>query len=402
MSERSFVPGLRRAEDLAVRDEPGDEPALVAMIGDEIRANGPMTFARFMELALYEPTLGYYATGTRGPGRAADFLTAPESHPIFGWAIAAQLEEVWDRLGRPGRFVIREFGAGTGALASGILEGLARSGSPLRQAIRYRIAERAPDRERQVRDRLAAVGAAEALEDDRGDPIDGAIVANEVLDALPVHRVVGGSDEGAILESFVGLDARGRLTQVTGLPSSPALSSRLEQDGVRLAPGQAAEICLELDAWLATATSGLRRGLALLIDYGHPALALYDPGRGSLLRAYVGHRVHDDPFRNVGRQDLTAHVDLTAVEHAAAECGLEHLGTASQSAFLAGLGIGDLLVSLQDGPPSELGAYLEARSAVVRLLDTAATGRFAVMLFGRHLPSEPPLRGLSFHLPRRS
>ena len=400
MSDRDVRPGLRRVA-IGPLDEPGDEPALLAVIRSEIRTGGPMTFARFMELALYDPTFGYYATGTRGPGRTADFLTAPESHPVFGWAIAAQLEEAWDRLGRPARFVVREFGAGSGALAAGILEGLGRSGSPLRQAIRYRIAERGRDRERQVQERLAALGAADALEADRGDPIDGAIIANEVLDALPVHRVVGGPGDGTLLESFVDLDEQGGLIEVIGAPSSPALAKRLEGEGIRLAPGQAAEICLELDAWLASAANGLRRGLAVLIDYGHPAPALYDPGRGSLLRAYVGHRVHDDPFRNVGRQDLTAHVDLTAVERAAAACALDHLGTTSQSEFLAGLGIADLLVSLQDGSISELGAYLEARSAVVRLLDPSATGRFAVLLFGRGMPAGPPLRGLSFRLPRR-
>ncbi|MGH2513009.1 MAG: SAM-dependent methyltransferase, partial [Candidatus Limnocylindrales bacterium] len=239
------------------------------------------------------------------------------------------------------------------------------------------------------------------LEADDGFPIEGAIIANEVLDALPVHRVVGGSDWGTILESFVGLDARGRLIEVTGSPSTTELARRLDGEGIRLAPGQAAEICLEIDPWLGSAAGGLRRGLAVLIDYGHPAIALYDPGRGSLLRAYTGHRVHDDPLRNIGRQDLTAHVDLTAVERAAAAAGLDHLGTTSQSEFLAGLGIADLLVSLQDRPPSELGAYLEARSAVVRLLDPAATGRFAVMLFGRGVAPQPPPRGLSFRLPGR-
>ena len=163
-------PGLRRPPELARRPEPGDEPELVAAIRAEIRAGGPITFARFMELALYHPALGYYTTGLRGPGREADFLTAPESHPIFGWTMAAQLAEAWDRLGRPVPFTIREFGAGTGALAAGILDGLGRSGSPLRGTIRYRVAERSPDRERQVRERLAAVGAEAAFEPDDDAP----------------------------------------------------------------------------------------------------------------------------------------------------------------------------------------------------------------------------------------
>ena len=393
--------GLRRPPDLAPRPEPGHEPELLSLIADEIRGAGPMTFARFMDVALYHLALGYYASGQRGPGRAADFLTAPESHPIFGWCVAAQLEEAWDRLGRPSPFTVREYGAGTGALAVGILDGLTRTGSPLRAAIRYRVAERSPDREWQVRERLATVGAEEVLEADDGAPIRGAVIANEVLDALPVHRVVGGPD-GSMLELFVALDPEGGLTSEAGPPSTPALAARLADEEVHLGPGQVAEICLDIDGWVARAAAGLEAGLLLLVDYGHPATRLYEPSRGSLLRAYLGHRVHDDPFRNVGRQDLTAHVDLTAVERAALAAGLAHLGTTTQAEFLAGLGIAERLVALQAGEGADLGAYLDARSAVVRLLDPAATGRFAVLLFGRAMPAHPPLRGLAYRMRRNS
>ena len=117
--------------------------------------------------------------------------------PIFGWTVARQLEEAWDRLGRPGRFTVREFGAGTGALAAGIVEGLARSGSPLRAALRYRIAERSSERERQVAGRLEQLGAADVLEPDDGAAVVGAVLANEVLDALPVHQVEGREDGGS-------------------------------------------------------------------------------------------------------------------------------------------------------------------------------------------------------------
>jgi SAM-dependent MidA family methyltransferase len=390
--------GLRRPEDLQPEPDPGHEPALIETIRSEIRAGAPMTFARFMELALYHPGLGYYATGRRGPGRSSDFLTAPESHPIFGWAMARQLEDVWDRLGRPERFTVREHGAGTGALAAAVVDGLARSGSPLRAALRYRIAERAADREHQIAERLTELGAADALETDDGAAIVGAILANEVLDALPVHRVQGAED-GELLELFVGIGTDGELAPVAGPPSTPALSGRLDAEGIRLAPGQRAEICLALEGWVAGVAAGLERGLLLIVDYGHPAPALYDPSRGSLLRAYVRHRVHDDPFANVGRQDLTAHVDLTTVERAARAAALVHLGSTTQAAFLAGLGAGDLLVGLQEDPATTMQSYLEARSAFFRMLDPRVTGQFAVMAFGRDLPAEPPLAGLAYRLP---
>jgi len=391
---------VRRPAELQARDEPGHEPELAEAIRAEILEAGPMTFARFMELALYHPALGYYASGRRGPGRTADFLTAPESHPIFGWALAAQIEEAWERLGRPVPFIVREPGAGTGALAAGILDGLRRSGSALCGAIRYRISERAPDRCRQVRARLEAIGAGDAFEAEDGSPIEGVVVANEVLDALPVHRVLGGPD-GSLLESFVAVHPGGRFHEVTGPPSTPALAARLDNEAIRLLPGQAAEVCLAVDDWMRETAAGLHRGLFVFIDYGHPATALYEPARGSLLRAYVGHRVHDDPFRNVGRQDLTAHVDLTAVEAIATRAGLDYLGTTTQAEFLASLGIGDLLQALRTDPATAIEGQLEARSAVVRLLDPRATGRFAVMLFGRDLPAEPTLRGLSFRMPGR-
>ena len=391
--------GLRRADDLAPRPEPGDDPTLVALISAEIEAFGPMTFARFMELALYQPEHGYYASGSRGPGRAADFLTAPESHPIFGWAVAHQLNEVWVRFGRPLAFTVREYGSGTGALAAGIVGGLSHAGSGLREVIRYRIAERAPDRERQVLASLATVDAADVFEPDDGRPIVGAVVANEVMDALPVHRVVGAAD-GKIRELFVTIRAEAGFEEVKGEPSTPRLAARLADEGVTLVPGQRAEVCLELDAWIAGAATGLERGLMILIDYGHPAEALYAPERGSLLRANTHHRVHDDPFRTVGRQDVTAHVDLTAVERAAATAGLDHIGTTTQAEFLTGLGAGDLLVGLQTEPSVDMGAYLDARSALFRLLDPSATGRFAVQLFGRSLPAGPPLRGLAFRMGR--
>jgi len=173
------------------------------------------------------------------------------------------------------------------------------------------------------------------------------------------------------------------------------LAARLEAENIHIEPGQPAEICLALDDWLQPAVAALERGLVLLIDYGAPAAELYSPSRGSTLRAYHRHQVHDDPLIAVGRQDLTAHVDLTAVERAAAASGLELLGRTTQAELLAALGIGELLVDLQTRPDTTLESYLAAKSAVVRMLDPRATGRFAVLAFGRDIPADPILRGLT-------
>jgi SAM-dependent MidA family methyltransferase len=329
-----------------------------------------------MERALYEPGLGYYTRGVGRPGRAGDFLTAPETHPIFGWAIARQLEELWHILGRPDPFVVREHGAGGGALRDAILGGLARDGSPLHAALGYETVEVGDDTTRA--------------------PIVGAVLANELLDALPVHRVVG--RDGALRELYVDW-ADGAFVEREGDPSTPHLGQRLRDEGVVLADGQRGEISLAIDDWTTRVAQELERGMLLLIDYGYAATELYSPRRadGTLL-AYVRHRAHDDPFRNVGRQDLTAHVDLTAVERAATTARLTRVGVTTQAEFLVGLGIGEMLSEIQADPSTSIETYLMLRSSVVRLLDPAATGKFAVMGFGRELPPDAQFRGFGFRL----
>lgn len=394
-----YVLGLRRVGELDLAAPlPESDPRLVRRIAGEIRATGPMPFARFMELALYDPEAGYYAAGspaTAGPGRSGDFLTAPEGHPIFGWSIARFLESAWTALDQPGRFVVREHGAGSGALAAGILDGLRRSASGVLDAIEYQAADIAPARLDALAARLAATGLDRHLCPPDARPAPGAILANELLDALPVHQVEGGED-GELLERFVATgDEPGTFTAVLGAPSTPALAARLAAEGVMLAPGQRAEVCLALDAWLRNAVAPLERGVALLIDYGYPAADLYAPARGSLLRAYHGHRVHADPFVAVGRQDLTAHVDLTAVERAAQASGLHPLGRTSQGRFLADLGAGELLVGLQTAPDTTFESYVAARSALMRMLDPRATGAFAVLAYWRGPAPAAPLRGFA-------
>lgn len=392
------TPGLRRerAPDL---DAVGQDDALVGRIHEEIARTGPITFARFMELALYDPAGGYYRSEAARPGRDGDFLTAPETHPIFGDAMARGIEEAWNRLGRPDPFVLREYGAGTGTLALSILERLARDGSELSAIMRYDPIEIEPRRLEVIAARLLGVGRDGALvaPGDRGRPAVGVVLANEVLDALPTHRVV--VRDGRLREILVGSDD-GQFMDVETDPTTPDLAARLSAEGISLVEGQRAEVCLALDPWVAEVAAGLSRGLLLLIDYGHPATELYDPRRrkhGTLL-AYLRQRAHDDPYRHIGRQDLTAHVDVTAVERAAARAGLAHLGTTTQAEFLVGLGIEDLLRAIQADPATTLEAYVAVRSGLMRLLDPAATGRFRVMGFGRDWPEGPPLSGFAYRL----
>ena len=373
------------------QDVPSD-PDLVAEIRDEINASGPMTFARFMEIALYEPARGYYRGSVARPGRAGDFLTAPEASPIFGRTLARFALSVHGAIGAPATLTIREHGAGTGALAGPLVDAvLAAENGPT--AVRYLVAEVEPARVDAVR---AAVGhrpRVEVLADD-GAPIDGIAIANEVLDALPTHRVVRRGR--SIREVRVAIGPDGGFVDLEGDPTTPALQARLDADGIELADGQRAEICLALDGWVGAAAAGIGRGVLLIIDYGHPARDLYDPTRraAGTLATYLAHRVGDDPYRAVGRQDVTTHVDMTAVERAAMSAGLTPLGATSQSAFLNRLGAGELLVAEQTRPGASLADYLETRSALVRMIDPSAMGRFRVAAFGRDL--DPGTRPAGF------
>ena len=378
------------------------EVALVEQLRDAILANGPMTFARFMETVLYHAAHGYYVTRDDRATRTGDFLTAPELHPIFGTALAAQVEEVWDRLDRPSPFVLREEAAGSGALGMAILERLEVMASPLAATIRYQPIETDPRREAAIRARLTDAGLGQHLVEagSRDASMVGMVLANELLDALPVHRVT--LQRGRFRERHVTWSA-GWFSEVDLPPSTPALKDALVREDIRLVEGQVTEIGLAAASWVRGLGARLHRGLAMVIDYGHPAPARYDPERrrDGLLRTYRRHHVGDDPYRSVGRQDLTAHVDWTALELAAADGGLDILGRTSQAEALSGLGLGDLLVDLQATPGITAATYAAARASVVRLLDPRATGGFGVLLLGRGLAHEPPLRSLAFRMPGR-
>ena len=400
----SMTPDLRRTGPTDLSDV-GEDAGLLARIRAEIGMLGPMPFARFMDLALYDPEGGYYRAAEARPGRNGDFLTAPELHPIFGATLATGIEQVWDGLGRPDRFVVREHGAGEGALAAAVLGSVA--GTPFGSAICYQALEIDSRRLAALRARLEAGGHDERLEAASEVPFDGVVLANEVLDALPVHRVRRRGNR--LVELAVEVDGSGALVEVEIEPTTPALDGRLTAEGIALIDGQTAEICLAIDDWVARAAAPLRRGIVLLIDYGAPAAELYDPVRrgGGTLRAYVRHQVHDDPYRHVGRQDLTAHVDVTAVERAAGTAGLTRIGITTQAEALMGLGIERRLRAIQADPATTIEQYTLVRSALMRLLDPAAMGKFRVMAFGRDWPGaadavSPTLGFFTFRLPART
>jgi SAM-dependent MidA family methyltransferase len=378
---------------------------LAARLRDEIRAGGPITFARFMEVALIDPEHGYYTRGAPRPAREGDFLTAPEMDPVFGLVLARQVDECWRLLGRPDPFTLREHGAGSGALATAIAEGLRTDASGLvragwdgRAPLRYEPVEIDARRRETLVARLAETAPEVVVrEPDPGDRMTGLVLANEMVDALPVHRVVGrpGSAAG-IAEILVGwvddpaVPVGGRFTDVLAEPTTPALAARLADEGIALADGQPAEVRLVDADWVAGVARDMESGYVLVIDYGAPAAELYDPARrpaGTLL-AYAGHRALDDVYGDPGDRDITAHVDATALERAAAASGLEVLGRTSQAAFLLACGLEEVFGGLRADPSLTPERYLALRSAVRRLLDPRLLGGFFVLALGRALPPE--------------
>lgn len=355
--------------------EPGNEPLLVEAIRAAIEAapDRRITFARYMELALTEPGLGYYATGDSRPARHGDFLTAPELHPFFGRAVGRLLDQMWEHVDGPERYVLREYGAGRGTLAASITEGLRMDGSGLAHALEHQ-----------------PVDLGTPL---RADPVVGCILANEFLDALPVHRVIQRADGLREVQVTWRDD---RFTDIETEPSTGALASHLEADGVVLVDGQRAEVGLAAHGWMRRAAEELERGHVLVIDYGHEAVELYGPRRmaGTLL-GYRQHTVVDDPYSAIGRTDLTAHVDVTALKRTAAECGLEAAGEIDQAHLLVALGLGEMLDRLGRDPATQAAEYLLARSSVARLLDPRQLGAFRVMAWSKGIDAGMALRGLA-------
>jgi len=380
-------------------------PAEDAIRG-EIARRGPIPFADFMALALGHPGGGYYTAAAARPTRGGDFLTAPELHPIFGAALARQVAEAWERLGRPEPFTLVEYGAGAGTLALAILAGLRDDRALLAGALRCAPVELNEHRLAELRGRAASAGL--PLVDPATldtHPAAGVVLANEFLDALPVHVVE--VREGRPREVHVGIGCDGAFEDVLGELSGAAVAERLAalaSAGIELAEGQRLEIRLEVEPWAREVGRRLATGLVLVIDYGAPAAELYGPRRraGTLMtyRRHAADGGADAPCRDVGERDLTAHVDTTALAAALQAAGLDLLGETSQAELLVGCGLQDLLQRAQAAAATAAVA-LELRSSVMRLLDPHHLGGFRAVLAGRGIAPEPPLRGLAFRMPRR-
>jgi SAM-dependent MidA family methyltransferase len=364
--------------------------ALSARIHDEIaRAGGWIDFARFMELALYAPGFGYYSAGSTKLGPTGDFITAPEISAALGRALAMTLSA---ELAALDASTVLELGAGSGALAAQLLETFAT----LRCDVRYLILEPSADlRERQQRALRRFADRVTWLDDLPAEPLTGVVVANEVLDALPVSRFVK-TARGA---RAVGVVSRGQGFAWGEPRDVPVLASAVDalerRLGAPLPSGYRSEVCLALPAWLRALAGALERGCLLFTDYGLVRTEYYHEQRANgTLVCHYRHRAHDDPFVYPGLQDITAWVDFSACADAAAAAGLAVAGFTTQGQYLLG--------ALTTAPQSlgVIAASPQEQSALKTLILPGEMGeRFKVMLLRKGFQGAPlPGRDLRHRL----
>lgn len=310
----------------------------------QIRRNGPVSFEQFMETALYAPGFGYYQREDMPVGRAGDFYTSSHLHPIFGAMVGRQMEECWLVLGNPSPFTVVEMGAGAGYLAKDMLSWL--SSRLVYHSIRYVIVERNPFARVAQQALLAEFGSRvewiESLEALPG-PLTGCFISNELIDAFPVRIV---QMDGGFEEIYVS-EYDGEFVEA-GRPCSPEVLHYLDTYAPDLAsvfrPGDRTEVNLRTGPWLEAVSAKLQEGFVLTIDYGFPASDYYcaERNRGTLL-CYHQHEMNDNPYQFVGDQDITAHVNFTALRRQGDEVGLSTVGFCPQGTYLISLGIDEVM-----------------------------------------------------------
>jgi len=319
-----------------------NDESLKELLYQRISQDGRITFAKFMAACLYEPGLGYYTSPGRKVGAEGDFYTSISVHAAFGRVIAREIAQMWRCMGSPDAFTLVECGAGNGRLACDIMDYLAERESLLHGRLNLVLVEKEPTLEAAQGDMLSAhhskVSWLSPEEFASGRfTFSGCLYSNELIDALPVHRVV--MSTAGLQEIYVELKD-GEFSEATGPLSTPAIREYLSRLAIELHPGQQAEINLAAPLWLKEASRALQSGFILTIDYGFPAIELYAPHRtrGTLL-CYHRHQIEENPYIRLGKQDITAHVDFTTLMKQGEELGLQSDWFGEQYRFLLSAGI---------------------------------------------------------------
>ncbi len=400
-----------------------ERTTLSGVLRDRILSRGKIPFAEFMEIALYYPELGYYSSERVKIGKSGDYFTSSLVHPVFGELICKQLEEMW-RLTGGNEFFIVEMGAGDGTLCCDIISAAKDRHPSFYKLLQYIIIEESGWLRKVQKGRLMnchpeLVSGSETLEipkqaqDDTGeardmeggrvkwtdtsDPvfnqgITGCFLSNELIDALPVHIVE--KRDGELQEIYVSLEGDAFIEVIDTL-SSMDIGYYFKRLGIELLEGQRAEVNLRAVDWMKWVARSLKKGFAITIDYGYPAVELYEPERskGTLL-CYHRHRVVEDPFINIGEQDMTSHVDFTTLTLTGDECGLKTTGFTDQMHFLFASGIVKSIEEIGEKASDEADA-LSARLLIKNLIMPGRMGNvFKVLIQHKGFEFVPELIGL--------
>jgi SAM-dependent MidA family methyltransferase len=365
--------------------------ALSELIADRIRSSGPISFAEYMELSLYHPTLGYYARAPQRTGRAGDFFTSVDVGPIFGQLLARQFGEMRHIL-QSEQFDLVEAGAGSGRLARDILDAAQRDDPEFYSAVRLSLVESSASARAAHADTL---GPHAPLLDHSGaalpQTITGVVFANELLDALPTHVAV--MTDNGLREVFVDVgpdhgESASQFVERLDELSTPRIAQYLARAGAEMRVGWRAEVTLAAEDWIRQASVSLQQGFLVLVDYGHEEQELFSASHATgTLTSFAMHTASNDVLDDPGERDITAHVDLTAVTRAAEQSGLDVIARLDQTYFLLGLGL-----------PQLEHLTLKQRLAMKTLLLPGGLGStHKVLIFGKGV-GRPSLMGASYRV----
>ena len=370
-------------------EEP-ENKELVRALRERIRARGRITFAEFMDLVLYHPGGGYYHSSREKTGPGGDYYTSPHVHPIFGHLIARQVRQMWQILGHPDPFTLVEMGGGRGFLCSDILHYCRAQFDDFYRCLDYVLAEVSGpliEKQKSLLVPFRRERKVEWLDPERllngTQNFVGCLLSNELIDAFPVHLVE--RTGGKLWEVYVACGEES-FQEVLGPPSHPGLEEYFLLYGSPLEEGQRAEVNLKALDWIEKVNQVLQRGFILTIDYGFEAAELYEPARrdGTLL-CYFRHNASSNPYERIGVQDITAHVNFTALMKKGETLGLKKAGYAEQYKFLVSLGLLQDLENLERDSPSESDpGFLKNKLAMRNFLIPGGMGTlFKVLCLGK-------------------
>lgn len=375
--------GAERTRVQGARSVPGPAKEILRRIA----VKGPVTFAEFMEVALYWPEGGYYTSAGGRWGGGGDYITSLDVSPVFPSTLARAVVEMWEVMDRPRDFTLIEAGAGRGWLSAGILDTVRKTCPVLFKAIKVRLVEKNPHLRQPPAENLTWH---EDLAEVPG-PVTGVILTNELIDSFPVHRVVF---RGGLKEIYTG-SRDGSFADIEGPVSTVRLDEYFSALGVFLVEGQKAEVNLAALDWIKAAGALLEKGFVVTIDYGLPARELYAPERDGTLLCHYRHTLNEDPYINVGDQDITTHVDFTAFAAAGIDAGLHVTGFTTQKNFLLGLGV---LEELKQPESFALDEYekIKFNREISRLIAPGGMGDTFKVLVQHKSVDRPSLKGFSF------